>query len=88
MFFSVVASSIKLALHTALYVHWSDIIQESAQIYEGLSPYTSYSMFFLKIKNRQLLQNSEEYTDFQHLGSSLEPSADQRRYHVVNSKHH
>ena len=30
------------------------------------------------------MQNSEEYTDFQHLGSALELSADQRRYHVVN----
>ena len=28
----------KLHLHTALYVHWSDMIRESAQIYEGLSP--------------------------------------------------
>ena len=27
-----------LHLHTALYVHWSDIIRESAHIYEGLSP--------------------------------------------------
>ena len=79
------ASSIKLALHTALYVHWSDIIRESAQLYEGLSPYTSYSMFFLKIKYRLLMQNSEECTDFQHLGSALELSADQRRYQVVNS---
>ena len=66
-------------------MHWSDIIRESAQVYEGLSPYTSYSMFFLKIKYRLLMQNSEEYTDFQHLGSALELSADQRRYHVVNS---
>ena len=72
-------------LHTALYVHWSDIIRESSQIYEGLSPYTSYSMFFLKIKYRLLMENSEEYTDFQHLGSALELLADQRRYHVVNS---
>ena len=31
------------------------------------------------------MQNSEEYTDFQHLGSALELAADQRRYHVVNS---
>ena len=69
----------------ALYVHWSYIIQESAQIYKDLSPYTSYSMLFLKIKYRLLMQNSEEYTDFQHLSSALELSADQRRYHVVNS---
>ena len=66
-------------------MYWFDIIRESAQIYEGLSPYTSYSTFFLKIKYRLLMQNSEEYTDFQHLGSALELSADQRRYHVVNS---
>ena len=85
IFFSVVASSIKLALHMALYDHWSDMIRDSAQIYEGLSPYTSYSMFFLKINYRILMQNSEEYTNFQHLGSALELSADQRRYHVVNS---
>ena len=31
------------------------------------------------------MQYSEEYTDFQHLGSALELSADQRRCHVVNS---
>ena len=31
------------------------------------------------------MQNSEEYTDFQHLGSALELAADQTRYHVVNS---
>ena len=30
------------------------------------------------------MQNSEEYTDFQHLVSALELSADQRRYNVVN----
>ena len=59
--------------------HWSDIIQESSQIYQGLSPYTSYSVFFLKIKYRLLMQNSEEYTDFQHLGSALKLSADHRR---------
>ena len=41
-------------------------------------------MFFLKIKYRLLMQNSEEYTDFQHLGSALELSADQRRNHFVN----
>ena len=39
-------------------------------------------MFFLKIKYMLLMQNSDEYTDFQHLGSALELSADQRRYHV------
>ena len=27
------------------------------------------------------MQNSEEYTDIQQLGSALELSADQRRYH-------
>ena len=69
----------------ALYVHWSDIIWESAQIYKGLSPYTSYPMFFLKIKYILLMQNSEEYTDYEHLGSALELSADQRRYRVVSS---
>ena len=42
-------------------------------------------MFFLKIKYRLLIQNSEEYIDFQHLVSALELSADQRKYHVVNS---
>ena len=45
----------------------------------------SYSMFFMKIKYRLLMLNSEEYTDFQHLGSALELAADQRRYLVVNS---
>ena len=55
----------------ALFVHWSDVIRESAQIYEGLSPYTSYSMFFLKIKYRLLMQNSEEYTDVARSVSNL-----------------
>ena len=41
-------------------------------------------MLFLKIKYRLLMQNSEEYTDFQHLGTALKLSANQRRYHVVN----
>ena len=60
-------------------LYWSDIILESAQIYKVLSPYTSYSMFSLKFKYSLLMQNSEEYTDIQHLGSALALSANHRR---------
>ena len=66
----------------ALYVHWSAIIWESSQIYEGLYPYTSYLMF----SENQVPSIGEEYTDFQHLGRALELSADYSiADHAVNS---